>query len=152
MLGGAPSGEHRHSLGAHWPCVVVVGVVEVVGEVVVLVVDVVVVEDELVALSTPTVMVTVLPFLAVELPAGLWSTTTPLLPGLVTGRVVWLTFNPAALSALTAPAAGSPITLGTVTVGGAVATVMVTVDPLAAVSLPAGLWLITLPTGTLAEA
>ena len=127
-------------------------VVDVVGEVVVVrvvEVEVVVVLDEL---STPTTIVTVVPFLAVELPPGVWLTTTPLLLGLVTARVVWCTFNPAAVSALTAPAAGSPTTLGTVTVGGAVATVIVTPEPLAALVLPAGLWLITLPTGTVEEA
>jgi hypothetical protein len=128
----------------------VVVVVEVVGEVVVLVVDVVV-EVVLVDASWPMVMVTVLPFLAVELPPGLWLTTTPLLLGLVTGRNVSFTFRPAALSALFAPAAGSPTTLGTVTVGGAVATVIVTDAPLAALVLPAGVWLITLPTGTVAD-
>ena len=60
--------------------------------------------------------------------------------------MTWVTLKPAASSALTAPAAGSPITVGTVVVGGAVATVIVTCDPVAAVVLPPGLWLITLPT------
>ena len=70
----------------------------------------------------------------------------------MTVRNVSLTFRPAALSALFAPSAGSPTTLGTVTVGGAVATVIVTVEPPAALVFPAGLWLITLPTGTVVDA
>ena len=62
--------------------------VEVVGVVEVFVVDVVVVVvDELVCASWPTAIVTVLPFLAVEFPPGLWATTTPFLSWLVTFRV-----------------------------------------------------------------
>src|SRR6201999_2836143 len=60
--------------------------------------------------------------------------------------MIWLTLKPAARRALSAPAAGSPTTPGTVVVAGAVPTVIVTSEPTAALVLPLGLWLMTLPT------
>ena len=107
---------------------------------------VVVVEEDEVCASLPTVMVTVLPFLAVELAAGLWEITTPFWLGVVTVAVRWVTLNPDALSALTAFAGGSPVTVGTETVVGAVPMVIVTGEPGAALVFPVGVWPITLPT------
>ena len=121
------------------------GVVDVVEEL----------EDEEVRLvvpwKLPIVIVTVEPFFCAEPPLGVWPTTIPARSGLVTGRVARTTVKPADCSALTAPATGSLITGGTVTVAGAEATTIVTVDPLAAVAPAPGLWLITLPAVTVLE-
>jgi hypothetical protein len=56
-----------------------------------------------------------------------------------------LTLKPAPVSAVWALDAESPTTDGTLTEGGAVATVIVTADPGVALVPPAGVWLITSP-------
>jgi hypothetical protein len=156
MLGGASPGEHRHALSTHGAGLVVVEVV-VVGVVVVVVgvvvVGVVVVGVVVVVVGTkwPIVIVTVLPFLAVEFPAGVCWTTVPFWVATVTGLVFCATLNPAAVSALTAPAVGSPVTAGTVTVAGVVATVIVTVEPAATVEPPPGLWAVTFPAAAVVD-
>ena len=97
--------------GAWWTCCVVVE-----DELVV----VVVLEDEDVVGSVylPTVIVTVLPFLAVALPPGFWLITIPFWVRPMTFLVSCTTLKPAAFSALTAPATGSPVTGGTLAVPG----------------------------------
>src|ERR1700761_4717536 len=60
--------------------------------------------------------------------------------------MICVTLKPAAVRALTAPSAGSPITRGTVVVAGADPTVIVTCEPAGAVLFWAGFWLSTLPT------
>ena len=114
--------------------------------------EVVVVEDELDEVRTPTTIVTVPPFLAVELPPGVWYTTTPIVTGLGDGpgRLVHLEPRRAerALRARRRVAdhagdrdGGRGRGHGDRDVGA-----------VAALVLPAGLWLMTLPTGTVDEA
>jgi hypothetical protein len=116
--------------------VVVVEVeVEVVGvEVVfVVVVDervaVVVLLLVIVCVAMPITIVTVEPRGRREPPGGFWAITVLLRLGSLTGRVVVATSKPWERSALAAPADGSPVTGGTVAVGCALATTIVTVEP-----------------------
>ena len=63
-----------------------------------------------------------------------------------------LTWKPAELQrADRAARRGSPLTFGTLTVAGAWATTIVTVEPCVASEPPAGFWLITLPACTVLE-
>ena len=120
-----------------------------VGVVVVGVVGVVVVGVG--AVYWPTVIVTVLPFLAVVPGAGLCLSTIPFRLGRVTAFDCCTTLNPALCSDLAASDAAWPFTSGTGAVVGACATTIVTVLPEATVELPAGVWLITFPGFTVLE-
>jgi hypothetical protein len=70
------------------------------------------------------VIVTVVPLLTVEPPAGRWSRTTPSWRLSVTALVFSATVKPAAISALIAARALSPVTFGTVAAVGVVAVVV----------------------------
>jgi hypothetical protein len=71
------------------------------------------------------VIVTGLPLLTVEPPAGRWSRTTPFWRLSVTALVFSATVKPTAVSALAAARAPSPVTLGTLAAVGVVAMVVV---------------------------
>jgi hypothetical protein len=127
--------------------VVVEGVVVVVveGVVVVLgVVGVVVVVVEC-CVKWPTTIVTALPFLALAPGPGLWEITIPSRLCFVTSWVRRDTVNPAPVSADVACCGVSPLTSGTFTLGCALATTIVTVDPETSLVPPDGVWLTTLP-------
>src|ERR1019366_4160188 len=89
--------------------------------------------------------VTVLLVLAFVPPPGLWEITSPSWFALLTSLVCWITLNPAAVRVPLAAPAVSPCTPGTEAVVGAVAITSLTVDPGAAVVLPSGVWVITVP-------
>jgi hypothetical protein len=72
------------------------------------------------------VIVTALPVSTVEPPAGRWSRTTPFWPLSVTVLVFSATVKRAAISALRAARARSPVTFGTLAGVGVVAVVVVT--------------------------
>ena len=76
----------------------------------------------------PTVIVTALPWLTVDPPAGRWSRTTPFWPLSVTVLVFSATVKPAAFSALAAARALSPVTFGTLASAGVVAVAVVVVE------------------------
>src|SRR6202035_5205429 len=111
----------RHAQWRHGVVVVLVGVLVVPVGVLVVVVVVVV--------YLPTTMVTVEPCFAWLPAVGVSETTVLSSVGSVTVVVVCLTVKPAALSALVAAAGVSPVTVGTLTIGGAWEITRLTVEP-----------------------
>ena len=101
-------------------------------------------------LNLPTTIVTFEPFLAFLPPVGLCSSTTPSPSGVGTSLLCWSITKPCPDSAAIAAGASSPVTSGTGTWLGALATVSAMVEPESIRAPPLGFCESTVP-GSLSD-